>query len=347
MQIRSRHIRLSSCIRLLAGVACTVLVAWYLLSSSGSPSMVVTPSAMCDVTHLGEPAKADPGYYIVRIVAYGDMDSDDDVPCGMLPDVRIAIIHKEQDKDVLRDWWEIVGGSELGIVHDLPPGARVPTTSGKLYDAPAQFITTGPYGTIEMPFAYGQDYALCVMSSVDDHIAVNDLIAGCIHDFPRISPRDYITVYIYFTHGHAVLEAVPEESDNRRYQQFLDGAVLTQASITVTFEATRTDDFEPTRPNADKIMLVVDDSHVNAWWTNLELGRSLVSPEVLAYEWVQVAVTDKDGLAEMALTPGDYLICALTWISRAKCTYENLTDGHHKFKVDYWAGGNAFNIKRK
>ncbi len=331
---------------LLTGVACTVLVAWYFLSSSGSPSMIIFPSAVCDVTPLGEPARADSGYYMVRLVAYGDMDSDDDVPCEMLPDVRIAIIHEKGG--ALGNWWRIVGGHELGIVYRMPPGARVPISGGKLYDAQVPFITTGPHGTIEVPFPYDQDYSLCVMSSV------NDLIAGCIHDFPRISPRDYITVYIYFTHGHAVLEAVPEESGSKRYQQFLDGA-LSSSPVTITFEATRTDDFEPTRPNANKTMIVVDDSHVNAWWAAISengvnplgSGRSHVSPEVLAHEWVQVAVTDKDGSAELTLTPGDYLICALTWSSRAECIYENLADGHHKFQVDYWAGGNDFNIRRE
>ena len=339
MQTRLRHIWLGSCVGLLTGATGTALFTSLLLSPSGSSSQIISPSAVCDVTPLDEPVRADPGYYTVRLVAYGDMDSDDDVPCGMLSDVRIAIIHEKED--ALGNWWRIVGGSELGIAYRMPPGARVPISGGKLYDAQVPFITTGPHGTIEMPFPYDQDYSLCVMSSV------NDLIAGCIHDFPRISPRDYITVYIYFTHGHAVLEAVPEESDNKRYQQFLEGAVLTQVPVTARFKATRTDDFEPTRPSADKIMVVVDDSHVNAWWTNLELGRSSVSPEVLAYEWVQAAVTGKDGLAEMELMPGDYLICALTWINRAECIYENLTDGRHKFKVDYWAGGNAFSIKRE
>ena len=354
MQTRLRHIWLGSCAGLLAGAAGTLLVAWYLPSSSGSSPTTVFPSAVCDVAPLGEPTVADPERYTIRFVAYGDVDSDDDVPCGMISDARIAVIHEKSFEWVLDDWWAAVGGNELGIRQRIPPGVRVPSTADKLSAVPAQFITivtTGPDGTAELPnLAYdpeSPDYSFCVISPVDN------LIAGCIHDFSLRNPTKpgaHVTAYIYLTHGHATIEM--RSSD--RYQRLLDDAVSASSPTTVIFEATRTDDFEPTRPSADKIMVVIGDSHINAWWTaisengtDLESGRSFVSPEVLAYEWVQVVVTGRDGLAEMALTPGDYLICALTWTNRAECVYENLTDGRHKFQVDYWDGGNDFNIRRE
>ena len=355
MKTRLRLIWLGSCAGLLAGMACTVLIVWYLLSSSGSSPTTVSPSAVCDVASLGEPTVADPEHYTIRFAAYGDVDSDDDVPCGMISGARIAVLHEKSFEWVLDGWWAAVGGNELGIVKRIPPGARVPSTADKLLAASAQFITTvttGPDGTAELPnLVYDSespDYSFCAISPVDD------LIAGCIHDFSlrnRTQPGAHITAYVYFTHGHAVIEM--RSSD--RYQRFLDGAVSAPSAVTITFEATtQTGDFERPKPAADQIMVVVDDSHVNAWWAAisenevdpLESGKSHVSPEVLANEWVQVAVTGEDGSAEMTLTPGDYLICALTWTSRVECLYENLPDGRHKFEI-YNFEGSQMSIRKR
>ena len=157
---------------LLAGAAGTALIARYSFSPSESSSMVTFPSAVCDVTLLDEPTAADSGFddsYTVRFVAYGDIDSDDDVPCGMLPGTRIAIIHQKRDENVLQNWWEAVGGDELGIEKFIPLGARVPTTAEKLSNAPAQFITTvttGADGTAMVSISYDReqgDYSLCAI----------------------------------------------------------------------------------------------------------------------------------------------------------------------------------------
>ena len=165
---------------LLVGAAVTALVAWYLYSPSGSTSQVVSPSEVCDVMPLDKPTRAASGYFTVRFVAYGDVDSDDDVPCGMLPDVRIAII-SEKSGGEWRSWWEAVGGNELGISQFMPLGARVPSTAEKLSKAPAQLVSTGPDGTAEIIIPHdpeeNDNSSLCAISPVED------LIVGCSHRF--------------------------------------------------------------------------------------------------------------------------------------------------------------------
>lgn len=334
-----------------------VLVVWYLLSSSGSSATIVSPSAVCAVTPLGEPARADSGYYMVRLVAYGDVDSDDDVPCGMLPNVRIAVISEEgsysayEERDNMLNWWTVVGGSELGIKRFIPPGVRVLSTAKGLSAAPAQFVTTGPDGTVEVPIAYDRESdwdSLCAISPV------GDLIAGCIHNLSlgyRSQRSSYhITVYVYFTHGHAIIEV----RSSNRYQRFLDGGGSSWEPAIVEFEATDNDDVAPSRPGRDVDIIIVDDYHVNAWWAavsdnganELDADRVFIDSEVLIHDWVHVATTGQDGLAETALLPGDYLICPVNWSGRPVCVYENLASGRHKFHVNFWWGGNEHNISR-
>ena len=190
--------------------------------------IIVSPSAMCDVAPLGESVESDDDTATVRFVAYGDFDSDDDVPCGMLLEVRIAVV----EADDRLNWWEAVGGSELGIEGFIPPRARVPTTAERLAAAPAQFVTTGADGTAEMLVAYDPKirvYSVCAILPGDD------LIAGCNNNDLRIGESTFnSTVYIYFTHGHAILEV--ESSD--RYQRFLNGTASSTAPATIMFEAT-------------------------------------------------------------------------------------------------------------
>ena len=335
---------------LLAGVVITALVAWYFLSPSGSSPTVFSPSAVCDVTPLDEETESDSDTAIVRFVAYGDMDSDDDVPCGMLPGVRIAIISNAgarsafKERDNLLNWWTVVGGDELGIKHFVPPGVRVPTTADRLSEAPAQFVTTGPDGTAKLPINHEDDYSLCAISPV------SDLILGCNHHLSPRASDDYLIVYIYLTRGHAIVEI----GDSDRYQKFLGGVESSRELATVEFEATTHDDIEPSRPSGDLDIVIVDDGHVNAWWTavfdngdELEADRAYAGTEARTHDWVHVVTTGPDGLAETALLPGDYLICPVNWRGRPVCLYENLTSGHHKFNVNLWAGGNLHSIVRQ
>lgn len=323
--------------------------------------LAFSPSAVCDVVPLDEPVRAGGDTATVRFVAYGDVDGDDDVPCGMLPDVRIAVISQEGSKDKLLSWWTAVGGYELGIETFIPPGARVPTTSERmsaaLAAASAQFVTTGPGGIAEVLIDHEDDYSLCAISPA------NDLIAGCYH---YLRPRGFvhITVYIYFIHGHAIIETEGNDwyqETNDRYQRFLDDEVWSGELATVTFNATDMDDIEPSRPYSDVDIIVIGDDHVNAWWaavsdnvtnvsdngTNeLDADRVSIGSEVLAHNWVHVITTGPDGLAETALSPGDYLICSVAWNGRLRCVYENLASGYHMFEVNFWEGGGDFSIRR-
>lgn len=334
---------------LLTGVASTALVARYLFSSSESSPISVSPSAVCDVTPLEEAGESGDETVMVRFVAYGDVDGEDDTACGMLPGVRIAIISNAgahsafKERDNLLNWWTVVGGDELGIKHFVPVGVRVPTTADRLSEASAQFVTTGLDGTAKLPINHDGDYSLCAISPVDD------LILGCNHHLsPRVSD-DYLIVYIYLTHGHAIVEI----GDSDRYQRFLGGRESSRELATVEFEASRHDDFEPSRPSGDVNIVIVDDGHVNAWWTavfdnggELEANRAYAGTEARTHDWVHVVTTDPDGLAETALLPGDHLICSVSWRGRLVCVYENLAGGYHKFNVNLWAGGNLHSISK-
>ena len=336
---------------------------------------VISPSAACDVAPLDKPVRVDGGMVTVRFVAYGDVDSDDDMHCGMLPDVRIAVV----GTDDRLNWWKAVGGDELGIEKFIPPGARVPTTAERLATAPAQFVTTGADGTADMLVAYAPEfrvYSVCAILPGDD------LIAGCNNNDLRIEESTLnSTVYIHLSHGHAILEV--ESSD--RYQRFLNGTASSTAPATIMFEATSFDDTMDIsdslleyiledisnniseHPDYDDMVrsfaqpidgldvIVVDSAHVNAWWTvvsnsgvhELEERRLRVDSELLEHDWVHVVNTDQDGLAETVLPPGDYLICSVTYRDGdLDCVYENLASGNHKFYVEFWNGGNSSSIVR-
>ena len=325
-------------------------------SAGGDSPVALSPSSVCDVVALSEAAGGGPGpdgryTTTVRLVAYGDVDSDDDVPCGMLPDVRIAVISEEgaysayAERDNMLNWWTVVGGSELGIERFIPPGVRVLSTAEGLLAAPAQFVTTGPDGTVEVPIAYdrGSDSdSFCAISPI------GDLIAGCRHHLSlgNRSKRSnyYITVYIYFTHGHAILDV----GSSDRYQRFLDGEESSWELAIVKFEATDYDDVAPSRPASNVDIIIVDDDHVNAWWAavsdnganELDADRVVIDSEVLIHDWVHVVTTGQDGLAETTLLPGDYLMCPVNWRGHLVCAYENLANGHHKYNVDFSSGGN-------
>lgn len=275
-----------------------------------------------------------------RFVAYGDIDSDDDMRCGMLPDVRVAIIQRRTNEALFEDWWTAVGGSELGIERLAPPGVRVPSTAEKLSKAPPQLAVTGPDGTAEILLASYQDqieYMLCAISPVEY------LIAGCglLHGGTIISDRSLIqTVYIYFTHGHAVIEI----GSSDRYQRFLDGVDASDEPAVVWVTARRSSE-----PIWDARVAVVESAHVNDWWeeisedgaNELDMSRSpYVGSDVLRHEWVSVVATGPDGLDMITLPPGDYLLCEVTGvIISAGCLYEDLKGGrHHVFKINFYEG---------
>ena len=325
----------------------------------------------------------DEGTVTVRFVTYGDIDPDDEVPFGMIPDVQIAII---KDREViiwegneyesryeyeatyhLRDWWETVGGHNLGIEKRIPPGVRVQSTPEQLTAAPARFATTGPDGTLEMSIAYdlnkseNQDYHFCAMSPV-----VDSLIAGCNYQ-PYISLKRYIgsgdamTIYVYFAHGYAIVEDSFKGGD--RFRRFSDGVEASDEPAYLWVNATADggdvaykDELPPPlSPVWDARAAVVDSAHVNDWWEaisnddanangalNMSLGPNVAS-EVLDHDRVHVVATGPDGLGIISLPPGDYLLCEITgmWIA-AGCLYEDLVGGRdHVFEIHFSEGGPA------
>ena len=360
-----------------AGAACA---SGDLPVPQASPA-VVSPSAVCDVVALSEGAGGGPGSdgrytTTVRFVAYGDVDSDDDVPCGMLSDVRTAVISEEgsnsvyRERDNMLNWWAVVGGNELGIERFIPPGVRVMSTAEGLSAAPAQFVTTGSDGTVEVPITYDRESdwdSVCAISPV------GDLIAGCIHNLSlgyRSQRSNYhITVYTYFTHGHAIIEV----GNSDRYQRFLNGATSPVTPATVMFKAESAPDVveipenilelsdysDAIQPKAQPIddvnVIVIDSSYVNSWWAavsdsgvnGLDVSRLKVGSEVFAHDWVHVVTTGSDGLAETSLPPGDYLICTATLYGSLSCVYEDLASGHHTFYMTSWKGRDHLFIARQ
>ena len=330
-------------------------------SSEPAPS---EPPLTTAAREFGVPARIpDEGTVMVRFVTYGDIDPDDEVPFGMIPDVQIAIIREREviDKegyigkyespyetiDYLGEWWETVGGHDLGIKKRIPPGVRVQSTPEQLAAAPARFVTTGPDGTAESPITYYKDswsFTFCALSP-----AVDNLIAGCspqsvyIQPIPRSKSED-ITIQIYFTHGYAIVE--PWRVDGDRFQRFSDGVEASDELTHVWVSAGGFSDLLdiPSWPVGGALVVVVDGAHVSDWWeaisdegTNeLDMFRGpYVGSEVFEHDWVQLAVTGPDGLGMIALPPGDYLLCENTGVRIAGgCLYEDLIgDRHYEFAI--------------
>ena len=264
-----------------------------------------SPSAVCDVVPLDEPVRVSDDTATVRIVAYGDIDSEDDVPCGMLPGVHVYAIRDEPNADVFEVWWTTVGGDELSEKYPkLPPGVQVPTTAERLsavleqqlitvtttnystgrvrfdrFAKGAEFITaatTGPDGIVELSLAFDPksddltaDYKLCVIAPVEY------LTVRCTDFILFLQKDSHTTAYAYFTHGHAIVKIDSNDWQQGgykdRYQRFLDGVISSGEPAIVQFKATgyadvMVDDILPSRPAADVDVIVVGDAHINAWW---------------------------------------------------------------------------------
>ena len=351
-------------------------------------SLAVVTAAACAGTpesaSSSAPDRADPpdeGTVTVRFVTYGDIDPDDEVPFGKIPYVQIAIIREKdvivKEGDIgqyesryestnhLLDWWETVGGHDLGIKEHIPPGVRVQSTPEQLAAAPARFVTTGPDGTFEMSIAYnldqsddysGIDYAFCAMSPV-----VDSLIAGCNYQnislWRYIRSGDAMTIYVYFAHGYAIVEDSFNASD--RFQRFSDGVEASDEPAYLWVNATADggdvaykDELPPPpSPVWDARAAVIDSAHINDWWESISnddaneldmlFGQLYVGSEVLEHDPVHVVTTGPDGLGIISLPPGDYLLCETTGVSIvAGCLYEDLVGGRdHVFEIGFAEGG--------
>ena len=82
----------------------------------------------------------------VKFVAYGDVDPNDDIDFGVIPDLQIAVITEKE----VQDWWAAVGAKDLGYISYLPPGAQIQSTADRIETSPIDLFTTGPNGTAEI-----------------------------------------------------------------------------------------------------------------------------------------------------------------------------------------------------
>ena len=302
----------------------------------------------CDVVPLGELAESG----TVRFVADGDVDRGDGGGCGMVPSVRLAVVNGYND---ILGWWRLVG-ADLGIGGGLaPPGLQIPSSDERLSAAPARFLTTGPGGTAEAFIGNVGWYTVCAMSPV-----VQDLIAGCSHEPIWLSFGS--EVYVFFSHGHAIVETGPEAAE--RYQRFLNGAdISNQPRVSVFFLSTYlyfpdspiylplpnygfdipNDGFNFTFLDTNVQVAVIEDAYVDAWWSDaspLDMygGTFHFDPGVLENEWVYVISTGYDGLVEVALPPGDYLFCHVLVRSEVYgrslgCDHEDVPDSNGRVVV--------------
>lgn len=335
--------------------------------SSSSPATTTWP-----VREFGVPDSEDfpeEGAVTVKFVTYGDVDPDDEVPFGVMPDVQIAVIREKESTGTrgssirhLDNWWMTVGGIGPSIHRPIPPGVRVQSTAEKLAAAPARFVTTGSDGTLEISIDHTGTrsylYSFCVMSPV-----VDDLIAGCNHRsislLNYVMTSDIMTVYLYFAYGYAIVEEGP--NGDGRYQRFLDGEVLRDPAK-VSIASFSLDDVAPTRPGKGTKVAIVDDAHVSAWWEvvlderNSGLGMTAAlsfDSEVLAHDWVRVVTTGSDGLAEIDLPSGDYLLCEVFidassfFATIGDCTYATLISNQNNiFRVASPGGRHLIRIRK-
>ena len=326
-------------------------------ADSSEPASSVPPPTTA-AREFGVPARTDPpdeGTVTVRFVTYGDIDPDDEVLYGMIPDVQIAIIKEDEIigedyftkvkeiRDNVRLWWETVGGHDLGIKERIPPGVRVQSTPEQLASAPARFVTTGPDGTVEVPVDYTKDsyrYSFCVISPV-----VDNLIAGCnTRGMSLLAPKwvHETSIQIYFNHGYAIVE--PWRVGGDRFQRFSDGVESSDEPAYLWVNAGEISDIAYDGdlsgwPVWDARVAVVDGAHVRDWWeaisddgaSELDMSRyPYIGSEVLEHDWVRVVATGPDGLGLISLPPGDYLLCEVTGVRiLAGCLYEDLVGGRH------------------
>lgn len=282
----------------------------------------------------------------MRFVAFGDVDNDDNTPLGMVPDAQIAAI-KGYD---VSDWWasviadeELVADEDSDIRYYVPPGVQIVASSGRIYNAPAAFLTTRSEGTIELTFTISKlaelEYMVCVISPVDE-----DLIAGCsgIEKLWHHVDGFTATLYIYFSNGRAYID-----SDSGRYQRFLDGTLTSgydsNATATVKFVSTQdlSSDTEqlPLILGRNQSVAVIKDADIGSWWDKIsnsgerllaldEYGRNrfiTLDSEILEPP-IDIVTTGDNAIAEIGLEPGNYLFCGLTGtdIVIFSCDYENI-----------------------
>jgi len=308
----------------------------------------------------------------VRFVAYGDVDPNDDIDFGVIPDLQIAVINDRKSSE----WWNTVGGEVLeeqtpGSRMFIPPGAQMQSTAEAITASPIDFVTTGPDGTAETylnPLKPSRSFSICVISPVDD------LIAGCsLKEWIRPEAinewRDPTIFYIYFSNGRAYIDR--EQNGDERYYRFLHGDrnlySPSAEPATVTFVST---DFPNELNNSlfeDKYLApgaqiaVINDSDIGAWWDavsdngkyplyairGVESGWDIpydrvVRERVRKNTPIRTVVIDWPGIIGVNLSPGDYLFCDLKGLDEdsyaviSSCTYMDIAAARdYTFEVNY------------
>ena len=287
----------------------------------------------------------------VKFVAYGDVDPNDDIDFGVIPDLQIAVINDKESSE----WWNTVGGDNFdelppGARMFIPPGAQIQSTVENIAASPIGFITTGPDGTAETYLKPSEYFSVCVISPVDSSIA------GCNLGSATGRWREMI-FYVYLSHGRAYIDREPDGSE--RYHRFLyehqDSYNPSDKPATITLVATGQTGTDVT-PFIDYLapgvsIAVVDDADIGAWWTAVSDDGAAVSDDGAAYSlsvatgwefgWgipyggethervrqntpVHFIDIDWPGILEVNMAPGDYLFCNITYEYISHCDYESI-----------------------
>ena len=295
----------------------------------------------------------------VRFIAYGDVDPNDDIAFGVIPDLQIAVINDDESSE----WWHKIGGDKFGEQPPrarvyIPPGAQVHSTAEDIAASPIDFVTTGPDGTAEAYLEPSEYFSVCVFSPVDS------LIAGCSLRETTGSWRDMV-FYIYFSHGRAYIDRDPDGSE--RYYQFVHGDWNSYSPsgepATITFVSTGYADeysgygFIGRFLTSGASVVIIDDTDIGIWWEAVSDFRkagfysqrySLLVKDgpfgwKMPYGYAAREVTYENtvstgpiGTIEVDLAPGNYLFCHITGQSILGCCYEDTAAGRdYIFEVDY------------
>ena len=286
----------------------------------------------------------------VRFVAYGDVDPNDDIPFGVIPDVRIAVIPTRS-----AEWWNTVGSNLVdvgpGTQNYIPPGAQIQSTPEDIAASPIDFLTTRLDGTTETYIKPSADFSVCVIPPV------GTLIAGCSTTISIWRVRNQNPIfYVHFSHGRAYIENGQDGSE--RYHRYLYGDLDSYdssgkpATVTLVSTGYTGTDVPPfidfLAPDAS--LAVIDDSEIGAWWTAVFDGATAVTdgeryPLFILSGWeygwgipfdmdvrervlqsVPVRIIDIGwpGIIEMDMAPGNYLLCHVTYEFIADCNYDSI-----------------------
>ena len=299
----------------------------------------------------------------VRFIAYGDVDPNDDIDFGVIPDLQIAVINNRKSSE----WWNTVGGEVLGEqTHGsrtfIPPGVQIRSTADAIAASPIDLIATGSDGTAETYLKSSEVFSVCVVSPVED------LIAGCSLS-ESIYREHYILFYVYFSNGRAYIDR--EQNGDERYYRFLHGdrnlysPSAEPATVTIVSTAfpneLNNSLFEDKYLAPGAQIAVINDSDIGAWWDavsdngkyplyairGVESGWDIpydrvVRERVRKNTPIRTVVIDWPGIIEVNLSPGDYLFCDLKGLDEdsyaviSSCTYTDIAAARdYTFEVNY------------